>query len=135
MKNKLETTTVKRARPLSPHLQVYSWQLTSVMSIGHRASGIALSFGTFLILVWVLTLSLGQEIFNQVNHYITHWFGQLILFGFSLALVYHLLNGIRHLYWDAGKGYELESVYKSGYSVIILTIILTTSIWYAVWFF
>ena len=120
---------------MSPHLQVYSWQLTSVMSIGHRASGIALSFGTFLILVWVLTLSLGQEIFNQVNHYITHWFGQLILFGFSLALVYHLLNGIRHLYWDAGKGYELESVYKSGYSVIILTIILTTSIWYAVWFF
>ena len=135
MKNKFETTAVKRARPLSPHLQVYSWQLTSVMSIGHRASGIALSFGTFLILVWVLTLSLGQEIFNQVNHYITHWFGQLILFGFSLALVYHLLNGIRHLYWDAGKGYELESVYKSGYSVIILTIILTTSIWYVVWFF
>ena len=135
MKNKLETTAVKRARPLSPHLQVYSWQLTSMMSIGHRASGIALSCGTFLILVWVLTLSLGPEIFNQVNHYITHWFGQLILFGFSLALVYHLLNGIRHLCWDAGKGYELESVYKSGYSVIILTIILTTSIWYAVWFF
>ena len=135
MENKLETVEMKRSRPLSPHLQVYSWQITSIMSIGHRASGIALSFGTFLILVWLLALSLGPNIFNQVIHYITSWFGQLILFGFSVALIYHLLNGIRHLYWDAGKGYELEAVYRSGYSVIILTIVLTLSIWYAVWFF
>ena len=135
MENKLETFEMKTTRPLSPQLQVYSWQITSIMSIGHRSSGIALSFGTFLILVWLLALSLGPNIYNQVIHYITSWFGQLILFGFSVALIYHLLNGIRHLYWDAGKGYELEAVYRSGYFVIILTMVLTLSIWYAVWFF
>ena len=127
--------TGSKPRPLSPHLQIYKWQLTSIMSIGHRASGIALSLGSFLIVIWLVTLATGPEYFSHVNKVISHWFGQLVLFGFSVVLFYHMLNGVRHLSWDLGYGFDLTTVYKTGYSVLITAIILTTITWLSVWLF
>ena len=127
--------TGSKPRPLSPHLQIYKWQLTSIMSIGHRASGIALSLGSFLIVIWLVTLATGPEYFSHVNKLISHWFGQLVLFGFSVVLFYHMLNGVRHLSWDLGYGFDLTTVYKTGYSVLITAIILTTITWLGVWLY
>ena len=127
--------TGSKPRPLSPHLQIYKWQLTSIMSIGHRASGIALSLGSFLIVIWLVTLATGPEYFSHVNKVISHWFGQLVLFGFSVVLFYHMLNGVRHLSWDLGYGFDLNTVYKTGYSVLITAIILTTITWLSVWLY
>ena len=114
-----------KPRPLSPHLQIYKWQLTSLMSIGHRASGIALSLGSILIVTWLVTLASGPELFSIASLVISHWFGQFILFGFSVVLFYHLLNGIRHLSWDIGYGFNLSIVYKTGYAVLFTALFLT----------
>ena len=127
--------TGSKPRPLSPHLQIYKWQLTSIMSIGHRASGIALSLGSFLIVIWLVTLAIGPEYFSLINTVISHWFGQFILFGFSVVLFYHMLNGVRHLSWDLGYGFDLGTVYKTGYSVLITAITLTTITWMGVWLY
>ena len=124
-----------KPRPLSPHLQVYKWQLTSLMSIGHRASGIALLLGTFLIVIWLVALAAGPELFSYVNKVISHWLGQFILFGFSVMLFYHSLNGIRHLSWDLGYGFDISNVYKTGYAVLVTALILTSITWLTVWFY
>ena len=116
-------------RPLSPHLQVYRPQLTSVLSITHRATGIGLSFGIILLITWLVAAAAGVNYFNMVNSVITSWFGKLVLLGFTWALFYHLCNGIRHLFWDAGFGFELSTVYKSGYATIAGSIILTATAW------
>ena len=116
-------------RPLSPHLQVYRPQLTSVLSITHRATGIGLSFGIILLITWIVAAAAGVNYFNMVNSLVTSWFGKLVLLGFTWALFYHLCNGIRHLFWDAGFGFELSTVYKSGYATIAGSIILTATAW------
>ena len=116
-------------RPLSPHLQVYRPQLTSVLSITHRATGIGLSFGIILLITWLVAAAAGMNYFNTVNSVVTSWFGKLVLLGFTWALFYHLCNGIRHLFWDAGFGFELSTVYKSGYATIAGSIILTATAW------
>ena len=119
-----------RERPISPHLQVYKPQITSVLSIFHRITGVALTFGLILLVAWIFTLSLGEEYFEYFVMFIKSWFGLLILFGFTFALNYHLCNGIRHLFWDAGYGYEIETVYKSGLAVLVVSFVLTILIWY-----
>ena len=116
-------------RPLSPHLQVYRPQLTSVLSITHRATGIGLSFGIILLITWIVAAAAGENYFNMVNFVVTSWFGKLVLLGFTWALFYHLCNGIRHLFWDAGFGFELSTVYKSGYATVAGSIILTATAW------
>ncbi len=107
-------------RPLSPHLQIYRPQLTSVLSILHRATGVALSLGTLLLVYWLIALAL-----------IGSWLGRLLLFGWTIAFFYHLANGVRHLVWDAGRGYELPVVYASGWTVVIATGVLTLASWIA----
>ena len=119
-----------RERPISPHLQVYKPQITSVLSIFHRITGVALTFGLILLIAWIFTLSLGEEYFEYFVMFIKSWFGLLILFGFTFALNYHLCNGIRHLFWDAGYGYEIETVHKSGLAVLVVSFVLTILIWY-----
>ena len=119
-----------RERPISPHLQVYKPQITSVLSIFHRITGVALTFGLILLIAWIFTLSLGEEYFEYFVMFIKSWFGLLILFGFTFALNYHLCNGIRHLFWDAGYGYEIETVHKSGLVVLVVSSVLTILIWY-----
>ena len=119
-----------KERPISPHLQVYKPQITSVLSIFHRITGVALTFGLILLVAWIFTLSLGEDYFEYFVMFIKSWFGLLILFGFTFALNYHLCNGIRHLFWDAGYGYEIETVHKSGLAVLVISFVLTILIWY-----
>jgi succinate dehydrogenase / fumarate reductase, cytochrome b subunit len=119
----------KRARPLSPHLQVYRPQITTVMSILHRISGIVLSIGAFGLACWLLAAAQGGDAYARIADVMASVPGKIVLFGFSLALMYHLFNGIRHLLWDTGWGYEIPQVYRSGYTVVALTIAFTAAIW------
>ena len=121
-----------RTRPLSPHLQVYRPQMTSVMSILHRAAGVVLTTGTLIMAAWLVSLALGKEAYDVVVMVIGHPLGQFVLFGYSVALIYHALNGVRHLGWDLGYGLTIPQVYKNGQIVLFLTVVLTMGLWFAV---
>jgi succinate dehydrogenase / fumarate reductase cytochrome b subunit len=125
---------MNRSRPLSPHLQIYKPQITSILSIFHRLTGISLSIGSFIIVAWIVSLSMGVESYSYFMSIVDNWFIQTIIFGFAFALFYHFSNGIRHLFWDAGLGFELKSVYISGSIVVLNAIILTTLTLYFVYF-
>ncbi|MDC1034997.1 succinate dehydrogenase, cytochrome b556 subunit [Alphaproteobacteria bacterium] len=125
---------MSRQRPLSPHLQIYKPQLTSLLSILHRATGVALSIGSVILVSWVVALSLGETAYSSYSMIINSWFGKLVLFGFTFGLFYHLSNGIRHLFWDAGYGYDLKVAYTSGTLVIISSLTLTIVTWFIVLF-
>lgn len=116
-------------RPLSPHLQIYRPQLTSVMSIVHRITGVALAVGTLLLAWWLIAAAGGPSAFGAVQEFLGSWIGRLLLFGWSFALFYHLCNGIRHLFWDAGLGFELKTVYASGYAAAAAAGVLTLIAW------
>ena len=116
-------------RPLSPHLMIYKPQLTSIMSITHRATGTALALGSLMMVWWIVALATGAEYYNFVQSILTSWFGQLVLFGFTVAVFYHLSNGIRHLFWDFGYNLTIEGVHRSGYMVLASTVILTVLTW------
>jgi succinate dehydrogenase / fumarate reductase, cytochrome b subunit len=105
-------------------------QITSVMSILHRISGIVLSFGAFVLAWWLLAVAQGGDAYARTAGYLASPLGKLMLFGFSFALVYHLFNGIRHLLWDAGWGFKIPQVYRSGYVVAALTFVFTAAIWF-----
>lgn len=122
-----------RTRPLSPHLQVYRPQMTSVMSILHRAAGVVLTTGTLIMAAWLVSLALGKEAYDVVVMVIGHPLGQFVLFGYSVALIYHALNGVRHLGWDLGFGLTIPQVYRNGQIVLFLTVVLTMGLWSAVW--
>jgi len=117
-------------RPLSPHLQVYKWELHMLASILHRATGVALGVGTILLTWWLIAVSSGPASYAMVNDVMSSTFGRLVLFGFSYALIYHLLNGLRHLRWDTGKGLSKESAASSGRLMMILSVLITLGIWY-----
>jgi len=119
-----------KKRPLSPHLQVYNPQITSVLSILHRITGVILALGS-LLLLWVLvSLSMGEQSFAATSIYLASPIAKLALIGYSACLMYHLFNGIRHLFWDVGKGFEMASVNRSGYAVIVLALLATAVIWW-----
>ena len=118
-------------RPLSPHLQVYRPQLTSLLSITHRMTGVALTFGSLLLVYWLLAAASGEAAYATAQELIGSFLGRLLLFGWSLALFYHLCNGIRHLFWDAGCGLELPVLYRSGWAVLAATAALTIIAWIA----
>ena len=120
---------MSRQRPLSPHLQIYKPQITSMLSILHRATGIALSIGSVILVLWIVALTLGENTYLMYSNLINNWFGKLIIFGFTFALFYHLSNGIRHLFWDLGYGFELDVVFKSGVVVIFSALVLTSLVW------
>ena len=122
-----------RTRPLSPHLQVYRPQMTSVMSILHRAAGVVLTTGTLIMAAWLVSLALGKEAYDVVVMVIGHPLGQFVLFGYSVALIYHALNGVRHLGWDLGFGLTIPQVHRNGQIVLFLTVVLTMGLWSAVW--
>lgn len=116
-------------RPLSPHLQVYRWQLTMVMSITHRATGMALAAGSAVLAIWLIAAAMGEEAFAAVNGHFGAWYGQVLLFAWSFALFYHLCNGIRHLAWDTGWGLDLRTTYITGYITLAAAAILTVAVW------
>ena len=118
-------------RPLSPHLQVYRPQISSVMSITHRATGAALGVGTLLLAYWLIAAATGPEAFDQARTLLASVPGRIVLLGFSWALFYHLCNGIRHLFWDAGYGFEIPSMHRSGWAVIVVSAALTVGAWLA----
>lgn len=122
-----------RARPLSPHLQVYRPQLTSMLSIMHRATGVALCAGA-LLLVWALVaLAAGPETWAQFAGLMTGVIGKLISAGFVFSLVYHWLNGLRHLAWDTGWGLDLKRAYTTGWLLVALAPLLTAFILWRLW--
>ncbi|MCB9991940.1 MAG: succinate dehydrogenase, cytochrome b556 subunit [Rhodospirillales bacterium] len=121
-----------KPRPLSPHLQVYKPQLTSVMSITHRATGYALSIGLVMLTWMLLALASGPAAYETFLSFAGSGVGQLLLFGWSLALFYHLCNGVRHLLWDMGYLFKIEKAYKAGYIVLLFTVILTAYFWWSV---
>ena len=102
-----------------------------LLSITHRATGIALAVGALLMVCWLLAVASGPAAFDDLNAFLGSWFGRLILFGWTWALMYHLANGIRHLFWDAGLGLELEAAQASGYAAAIVSIVATIAIWVA----
>ena len=124
---------MSRQRPLSPHLQIYKPQITSMLSILHRATGIALSIGSVILVLWIVALTLGENTYLMYSNLINNWFGKLIIFGFTFSLFYHLSNGIRHLFWDAVYGYDLKHAYISGVAVIISSLSLTSITWLIVY--
>lgn len=116
-------------RPLSPHLQVYRPQLTSVLSIVHRTTGVLLSLGMIVVVAWLLALAAGPDAFATLNGWLSAPIGLIGLLIWTFALFYHLLNGIRHLLWDAGWLLDLRGAYASGWIVVALTFALTAMIW------
>lgn len=117
-------------RPLSPHLQIYRPQITSVLSILHRITGLALAVGSLLLVYWLVAAAIGAEAFATAQGLIGSFVGRLLLFGWSFALFFHLTNGIRHLFWDVGLGFELTTVTRSGWTVVILSFLLTLAAWF-----
>ena len=116
-------------RPLSPHLQVYRPQWSSVLSILHRITGVLLSAGTVLMVVWLVALAQGEAAYGAMLEFMSNPVVLLALVGWNLALFYHLLNGIRHLLWDTGAMLELNPARTSGWVVVVLSVILTAIVW------
>jgi succinate dehydrogenase / fumarate reductase cytochrome b subunit len=113
------------SRPLSPHLQIYRWQLTMALSITHRATGIALAVGSVLLVWWLLAAAEGGGAFNTAQAFWGSWVGLILLFGWAFALFFHLCNGIRHLAWDTGWGLDLKTTYATGWAVVAASVLLT----------
>ena len=116
-------------RPLSPHLQVYRPQLTSVLSILHRATGIALSVGALYLATWVIYAAASPRAYAYFQGFNSSIVGRILLAGWLFCIFYHLCNGIRHLFWDAGLGFELKTAYASGWAVLAATAVLTLIAW------
>lgn len=116
-------------RPLSPHLFIYKPQITSVLSITHRITGVALYVGTMVLVAWLWTLAYAPEKHLSLLECLHSPVGQSLLVGWTFAFYYHLANGIRHLFWDAGMGFSIPAVHKSGWMVILFTVAMTALTW------
>lgn len=112
-------------RPLSPHLQVYRFQITMLLSITHRIMGVGLVGGALLFTYWISSATYGPEAFDTAQGFLGSWFGRLVLFGMAFAAYYHLCNGIRHMVWDAGWGFDMPTLRKTGWTVIVVSVFLT----------
>jgi succinate dehydrogenase / fumarate reductase cytochrome b subunit len=123
-----------RSRPLSPHLQVYRFEWTMLLSITHRITGVGLALGSVLLVWWLIALAVGPDYFALVQSVMGSWIGRLVILGFTWALFYHFCNGIRHLCWDAGWGFELDTARNSGIAVIVGSVVLTVAFWLAAYF-
>lgn len=121
-------------RPLSPHLEIYSFSLTMALSIIHRITGVGLYFGTGLLAWWLIAAAAGPEALSVVNSVLGSWFGQLILIGFTWALFHHMLGGLKHFVWDTGRGLEHERRQLLSWINVIGGLVLTVLTWaFLVW--
>jgi succinate dehydrogenase cytochrome b subunit len=116
-------------RPLSPDLQIYRPQLTSILSFSHRLTGIALSLGTLLLITWLMAAAAGPQAYSAIQRFLSSWLGLVLMFGWTFSFFFHLCNGLRHLAWDAGYGFELRSIYVSGWTVVVVSTALTMGAW------
>lgn len=121
------------SRPLSPFMigPYYKPQLTSMLSITHRLTGMALSAGTLLLSGWLIALASGPDVYARYATHMIAWYGQILLIAWSWAFLYHLCNGIRHLFWDIGKGLDVPTAYTTGYAVVVVSALLTAAVWAA----
>ena len=115
--------------PISPHLQIYRWHISSLLSITHRISGVINLFSLIFIFFWLLVLSLGENNYASFLIIINSFIGKFFLIGFTWSMSFHLLSGIRHLIWDFGYGFEIKTANISGIIVIILSLIMTVIFW------
>jgi succinate dehydrogenase / fumarate reductase cytochrome b subunit len=118
-------------RPLSPHIQIYRKQITSSLSILHRATGVFLAIGTFAFVYWLWSLASGPETYASTQALFGSMIGRIFLLGWVFSLAYHFSNGIRHLFWDVGKGFAIETVYASGKAVLAVSVLLTALVFIA----
>jgi succinate dehydrogenase / fumarate reductase cytochrome b subunit len=116
-------------RPLSPHLQVYRPQLTSVLSFSHRVSGIVLGACAVMLVAWLVAAAMGPEPYLRVHEFLGSWLGRTVLFAGTFCFFLHLCGGIRHLVWDTGRGFELRTIYLSGWVVVAGSAALTVAAW------
>ena len=112
-------------RPLSPHLDIYQYQITWTVSIMHRITGVAMTLGLILIVAWLVAAAFSPELLSLIDGVLRSWIGMIIIFGSLWAFWFHFLNGIRHLFWDLGYGFNLSTVWRSGWVVVLGSIILT----------
>ena len=122
-------STTKRTRPLSPNIQIYRPQLTSVLSIVNRITGVALSAAAVMLVVWLMAAAMGPRPYAVVQSAIGSCIGQVVLFGCTFAFFLHLCGGIRHLVWDTVQGFELRSIYISGWTVVVASVVLSVVAW------
>lgn len=125
----------KVKRPLSPHLQVYRPQMTSMLSILHRLTGVALAIGTLMVVWWLVAAATGEEAYNNAMSFAESPLGLFMLFGWTYALYYHMCNGIRHLIWDTGRLFEIENAKRAGYLVLLASVALTAATWCCAYYF
>jgi succinate dehydrogenase / fumarate reductase, cytochrome b subunit len=118
-------------RPLSPHLQVYTPQITSILSIMNRITGLAVSVGTLMLVWWLVAAATGDEAFARAQGFLGSPIGLFVLFGWTASLFYHFFGGLRHLAWDFGYGYDLPQTHMSGWAVVIATVVATVLTWAA----
>lgn len=116
-------------RPLSPHIQIYRWTWTMMMSILHRATGIALYLGTVLVAIWLLSMASGPAAYERASWFFGSIIGRLILFGYTWALLHHMIGGVRHLFWDFGYGMEPGTRMQMARATLIASVVLTVLIW------
>ena len=119
----------KSDRPLSPHLSIYRWPITMTLSILHRATGVAMSLGLVVLAYWLWTVSSGSADYARFNELTSTLVGQLLLIGWSFAFFYHFANGVRHLVWDTGRGFEKHQANASAWFVLLLSIGMTAVYW------
>ena len=127
----MPNSAAERTRPLSPNIQIYRPQLTSVLSIANRITGLVLSVGAVVLVVWLIAAATGPQAYAAVQGAIASWIGHIVLFGCTFAFFLHLCGGIRHLVWDAGYGFSLRSIYASGWAVVAASVALTVAAWIA----
>ncbi len=124
-----EQTQHIKARPLSPHIQIYKWTLTMILSILHRATGIALYAGTGLLVWWLMAVASGAESYAVMQSVATSWYGRLVLFGYTWSLFHHMFGGFRHFIWDTGRGFDLNKVEILARISVIMPLVLTVATW------
>lgn len=117
------------SRPISPHLQIYRWQVSNTLSILHRLTGVGLSFGALALTAWLLALASGPTAYLQIAEIFRSLPGQLLLLAWTFCFFYHLCNGLRHLAWDAGHGFDKRVARKTGLVVVAAAVVLTLAFW------
>ena len=119
----------RMSRPLSPHLTVYRWPITMALSILHRMTGVALSIGLVVLVSWLESIAFGGRFYTTVHGLMNTVIGKLFLAAFLLAFFFHLGNGVRHLFWDLGLGFEIKTANASAWLVVVATVVMTSIYW------
>ena len=117
-------------RPVSPHLQIYRWQITMALSILHRITGLVLSLGAIVLAVWLIALASGPEAYSDIQGLVGGGWFKALLVGWTFCFFYHLCNGVRHLVWDLGYGFDPKQIRTSGWTVVVVTLLATAAFAY-----